>query len=644
MAHYLDFEKPIAELEGKIEELRHLSGSSSLNIADEVAKLQQKVDRQLRQSYAKLGAWQKVQVARHPDRPHALDYVNKLVMDWTPLAGDRLFGEDQAIIGGIGRIDGRSCVVIGQERGHDTESRVKHNFGMARPEGYRKAQRLMKLAERFKLPLVALVDTAGAYPGIEAEARGQAEAIARCLELCVSIRVPFVAAVIGEGGSGGAIAIAAANRVLMLEHAVYSVISLDPLADARHRGRRRRGPQAHRAGPAQARGHRRDHSRAARRRASRARRCDRARRRGDRAQPARPRESRGRRPARQAAREIPRDGPQRPVVNSAEIAAIAAALRGGDRRALARAITLVESAREDHRRDAEALVESLLPAAGGAVRLGITGAPGVGKSTFIENFGLHLLTQDRRVAVLAIDPSSPVSGGSILGDKTRMETLSRDPRAFIRPSPAGGTLGGVARRTRECGLVCEAAGFDVVIVETVGVGQSETAVADMVDMFVLLLPPAGGDELQGIKKGIVELADLLIVNKADGDLLPAASRAAAEYKAAIHLLRPAHAGWIPPVLQVSALERLGLDAVWQAIEDFRKTLGAERLAARRARQAASWMWREIEAGLRSALLAAPQLESRVRQLESEVAQGLVSPPHAARTILQAFLGRRPGEA
>ncbi|MBL8701284.1 MAG: acetyl-CoA carboxylase carboxyltransferase subunit alpha [Alphaproteobacteria bacterium] len=225
MAQYLEFEKPIAELEGKIEELRHLSGSSALNIADEVAKLQQKVDRQIRQTYAKLSAWQKVQVARHPERPHAVDYIAKLVEDWTPLAGDRLFGDDQAIVGGLGRIDGRSCVVLGQERGHDTESRVKHNFGMARPEGYRKAQRLMSLADRFKLPVVALVDTAGAYPGIDAEARGQAEAIARSMEVCLALKVPMIAVVIGEGGSGGAIAIAAANRVMMLEHAVYSVIS-----------------------------------------------------------------------------------------------------------------------------------------------------------------------------------------------------------------------------------------------------------------------------------------------------------------------------------------------------------------------------------------------------------------------------------
>ena len=225
MAQYLEFEKPIAELEGKIEELRHLSGSSSLNIADEVARLQQKVERQIRQTYAKLTPWQKVQVARHPERPHAVDYISALVEDWTPLAGDRLFGEDLAILGGIGRIDGRSCVILGQERGHDTESRVRHNFGMARPEGYRKAQRLMNLANRFRLPVVALIDTSGAYPGIDAEARGQAEAIARAIETCLAIRVPFVSVVIGEGGSGGAVAIGAANRVLMLEYAIYSVIS-----------------------------------------------------------------------------------------------------------------------------------------------------------------------------------------------------------------------------------------------------------------------------------------------------------------------------------------------------------------------------------------------------------------------------------
>ncbi|MFD1625886.1 acetyl-CoA carboxylase carboxyltransferase subunit alpha [Azospirillum griseum] len=225
MQTFLEFEKPIAELEGKIEELRHLTNAGDINIADEVAKLQTKVDKLLRQTYAKLTPAQKVQVARHPNRPHCLDYVNGLIEDFTPLAGDRCFAEDRAVIGGLGRFRGRSVVVIGQEKGHDTESRVRHNFGMAKPEGYRKAQRLMDLADRFNLPVVSLVDTAGAFPGVQAEERGQAEAIASSIARCLRLKVPMVASVIGEGGSGGAIAIATADRVLMLEHAIYSVIS-----------------------------------------------------------------------------------------------------------------------------------------------------------------------------------------------------------------------------------------------------------------------------------------------------------------------------------------------------------------------------------------------------------------------------------
>ena len=225
MAHYLEFEKPIAELEGKIEELRHLSGSSELNIADEVAKLQSKVERQLRQTYAKLTPWQRVLVARHVERPHAQRYIDRLITDYMPLAGDRVFGEDAAIVGGVGRLDGRSVVVIGQQKGDDTDSRIKHNFGMPRPEGYRKAQRLMKLADRFHLPVVTLVDTPGAYPGLDAEARGQAEAIASSIDTCLAIGVPLVSVVIGEGGSGGALAIASADKVFMLENAVYSVIT-----------------------------------------------------------------------------------------------------------------------------------------------------------------------------------------------------------------------------------------------------------------------------------------------------------------------------------------------------------------------------------------------------------------------------------
>src|SRR5512147_1410992 len=225
MRTFLDFEKPITELEGKIAELRHLSSTSDLDIAQEVGRLQAKLEVLLKQTYSRLTPWQKAQVARHVDRPHTLDYIRRLVGEFTPLAGDRAFAEDAAMIGGLGRLRGRACVFLGQEKGADTEARLKHNFGMPRPEGYRKAQRLMRLADRFGLPVVTLVDTPGAYPGVDAEARGQAEAIARCIETCLQLRVPLVAAIIGEGGSGGAIALAAANRVLMLEHAIYSVIS-----------------------------------------------------------------------------------------------------------------------------------------------------------------------------------------------------------------------------------------------------------------------------------------------------------------------------------------------------------------------------------------------------------------------------------
>ena len=225
MHNYLDFEKPIAELEGKIEELRHMTGSGDVNIAEEVSKLQAKVEKLLVQAYSKLTPWQKTQVARHHGRPHALDYINALIEDFTPLAGDRQFAEDPAVVGGLGRFKGMSVVIIGNEKGAGTDGRLKHNFGMARPEGYRKAHRLMTLADRFGLPVVTLVDTPGAYPGVDAEARGQAEAIARSVETCIGLKVPFVSVIIGEGGSGGAMALAAANTVLMQEHAIYSVIS-----------------------------------------------------------------------------------------------------------------------------------------------------------------------------------------------------------------------------------------------------------------------------------------------------------------------------------------------------------------------------------------------------------------------------------
>ncbi len=223
--HVLDFEKSITEIEGKIEELRHLSDDSDINIAAEITRLQSKVEKLLRSTYAKLTPWQKTQVARHPERPHCLHYIKALITEFTPLAGDRLFAEDRAVVGGLGRFHGHSVMVIGLEKGWDTESRVKHNFGMAKPEGYRKAARLMRMADRFHLPVITLVDTAGAYPGVEAEERGQAEAIARSIETCLGIRVPLVSIIIGEGGSGGAIALATANRILMLEHSIYSVIS-----------------------------------------------------------------------------------------------------------------------------------------------------------------------------------------------------------------------------------------------------------------------------------------------------------------------------------------------------------------------------------------------------------------------------------
>jgi LAO/AO transport system kinase len=318
---------------------------------------------------------------------------------------------------------------------------------------------------------------------------------------------------------------------------------------------------------------------------------------------------------------------------------LAEAVVAGQRRALARAITLIESTRRDHRAQAEALLAHLLPRSGNSIRIGITGVPGVGKSTFIEAFGLHAISLGHRVAVLAVDPSSPRSGGSILGDKTRMELLSRDERAFIRPSPSGGTLGGVARRTREAMLACEAAGFDVVIVETVGVGQSETAVADMVDMFLLLLVPGGGDELQGIKKGIVELADAVVVNKADGDLAAAAQRAARHYANALHLLRPASPHWRPPVLRCSALTNMGIDEVWSTVSGYRAAMGdAGEIAARRAAQASAWMWNEVSESLMDALRHHPAVSDRLGGLERQVRDGRTTPTVAAQALLAAFLG------
>jgi len=322
----------------------------------------------------------------------------------------------------------------------------------------------------------------------------------------------------------------------------------------------------------------------------------------------------------------------------AEAPRLARALRRGDRRSLARAITLIESTRADHRRAADRLLRAILPHTGGSIRLAISGVPGVGKSTFTEALGLHIIDRGHRVAVLAIDPSSPRAGGSILGDKTRMEILSRNAAAFIRPSPAGGALGGVGRRTREAILACEAAGFDVVIVETLGVGQSEFAVADMVDMFLLLLAPSGGDDLQGIKKGIMELADAVIVNKADGDLAAAAERTRADFSAALSLLRPASPHWVPSVTACSALTGAGIDEAWRTVERFQGAMtDAGHLEARRADQARAWMWSEVNETLMERLRADGAARQVVTAMEDEVAAGKRSPRSAAQAILAAFL-------
>jgi LAO/AO transport system kinase len=327
---------------------------------------------------------------------------------------------------------------------------------------------------------------------------------------------------------------------------------------------------------------------------------------------------------------------------SVDVRALAAAVGRGDRRALARAITLAESTREDHREAAERLLESVgAGASEKSVRLGISGAPGVGKSTFIEAFGLGVIERGHKVAVLAVDPSSKRGGGSLLGDKTRMADLARNARGFIRPSPAGTTLGGVARRTREAILLAEAAGFDVVIVETVGVGQSETAVADMVDMFLLLLAPGAGDDLQGLKKGIVELADLILVNKADGDLKPAALRAVAEYRHALYLLRPGSPHWTIEVRAVSALTRDGIADIWDLVERHRAAMTASgEHRQRRASQARAALWREVGEGLIEAFKADRKIASELARIEARVAAGEETALSAARHLLGVFLKPR----
>ncbi|MBY4594217.1 methylmalonyl Co-A mutase-associated GTPase MeaB [Ottowia caeni] len=325
---------------------------------------------------------------------------------------------------------------------------------------------------------------------------------------------------------------------------------------------------------------------------------------------------------------------------------VSAILQGpgpAQRRAIAKAITLLESTRADHRTQGDELLTALLPHTGKALRLGISGVPGVGKSTFIEALGIHLIERGYRVAVLAVDPSSTVSGGSILGDKTRMEHLSLQENAYIRPSPSSGTLGGVAEKTREAMLVCEAAGYDVVLVETVGVGQSETAVSGMTDMFVLLQLPNAGDDLQAIKKGVMELADLVVINKADIDP-NAATRARAQIQSALRLLgmhgNPEHAHhdaqlWHPRVIQISGLKVLGLDEFWQSVTDFKTLQTANgRLMQRRQQQALAWMWERIDAGLKSAFRRNPGIKEALPTTTQAVVQGQLAPSTAARRLLE----------
>lgn len=309
----------------------------------------------------------------------------------------------------------------------------------------------------------------------------------------------------------------------------------------------------------------------------------------------------------------------------------------GDRRALARGITLVESTRVDHRQQATELLEQIMPATGNSLRLGVSGAPGVGKSTLIEALGNDLTARNYRVAVLAVDPTSALSGGSILGDKTRMETLAVNSNAFVRPSPAGKTLGGVARRTREALLVCEAAGFDCIIVETVGVGQSETMVAEMTDMFLLLLSPGGGDDLQGIKRGIMELTDLVLVNKADGDQVAIAKQTVSDYRAGLQFMQPRSEHWKPQVMSCSALEKQGLEQIIEVIEQFQQSLSSSgELATKRAEQARAWMWSETAQSLISDLKDHASIKTMVEQLEQAVREGNTPPTVAAERLIAHY--------
>jgi LAO/AO transport system kinase len=312
-------------------------------------------------------------------------------------------------------------------------------------------------------------------------------------------------------------------------------------------------------------------------------------------------------------------------------------IRAGDRSVIARAITLVESRRADHRKAAHDLLQQLLPLTGNAVRVGITGAPGVGKSSAIDALGTYLTEQGRKIAVLAVDPSSSRTGGSILADKTRMARLANDANAFIRPSPSSGTLGGVAGKTRESMLIAEAAGFDCVLVETMGTGQSEIAVADMTDFFLVLMLPGAGDELQGLKKGVVELADMIAVNKADGDNVKRAKAAAAEYRAALHILAPRSANWSPPVVTCSALTGEGIPELWAAVLDHRERMGKSgELEARRRMQQVKWMWAMLEERMFAQLRSSAALKTKLPQIEAAVAAGKMSPSLAVEEIAAAL--------
>jgi LAO/AO transport system kinase len=321
--------------------------------------------------------------------------------------------------------------------------------------------------------------------------------------------------------------------------------------------------------------------------------------------------------------------------NRADIKSLAKDLRAGSRAALARAITLIESRRGDHQAAARDLVQALLPDTGRTIRVGITGSPGVGKSTTIDRLGMFLIERGHRVAVLAVDPSSARTGGSILGDKTRMAQLAGSDSAFIRPSPTSGTLGGVAAKTREAMLLCEAAGFDVMLVETVGIGQSETAVCDMTDFFLALMLPGAGDELQGIKKGLVELADMVAINKADGDNIKRANLAAADYRGALHIITPRSEHWHPPVVTYSALTGTGLAELWQKVQDHRAAMQASgEFATRRRQQQVKWMWSMLEQRMMARLRADSAIRTKVKKIEAEVADGRVSPAIAAEQIAE----------